>query len=496
MFRTLFARLSAALVVLSLVLSVALVFILQSSHRSFYLEIEQKLHRQLAERLAAEVADGGAGALEPALEKIRQLATLDPGIAAYGLSNDGTITGSSRPSAEVRRSRIALAPILRFIEGTAGWPLLAEDPAVERGTTIFSAARIAPATGTHYFYITLGSPYEGRLALPAGDRPYSLSEAVWLTLANIAAVLAIAVVMVALITRPIRGLRHAMETFDASDFAVRAPYSAAGRFSGHEIDRLGEIFDAMAGRIAAQIERLRRSDEARRELYENVSHDLKTPLTSLQGYIQTLLLKNDSLGAEQRQRYLTILNRQAEQLGEMVEQISDLARLETPALRLQLQEIRLADLLDQMLNDVRPQIEAKRIKIDVNPIAPSVRLRVDPGLMARALANVIVNAIQAIPEGGEIRIRVVHEDTKVAVMVGDSGPGLRVKDVERVFVRHYRGSPGRHLASPGMGLGLAITRKIIELHRGAVVASNSDLGGAELRISLPSLTKSNGSDGD
>ena len=415
---------------------------------------------------------------------------LEAGSAAYGLDEDGKVIASSRPPDQVKRARVATAPILEFLEGAGGLPLLGDDPGLDDGVTIFSAARIGSGAEPRYLYITLAEGKAGPAfnAWAADGRPHSLAEALGLTLANVAAVLAAALVIVSLFTRPLRRLRSAMESFEASHFAGGTRYHAAGHVVRDEIDRLGEIFDAMAERIATQIESLRRSDEGRRELYENVSHDLHTPLTSLRGYVETLLLKEESLTAEQRGRYLHILSRQAAQLQDLVGQITELARLETPAMQLQMRQIKLNDLLQQIVLDTRPQMDSKNLTVDF-AVSPVVTLIADGALLGRAFTNVIINAIQASAQAGELRIRVTAGAADATVTVTDSGPGFRPEEIDRLFQRHYRGMLYRAAAS-GMGLGLAISRKIVELHGGKISASNAEPSGAEFRIVLPRYARS------
>ncbi|OGA64222.1 MAG: hypothetical protein A3G81_25145 [Betaproteobacteria bacterium RIFCSPLOWO2_12_FULL_65_14] len=483
MFSTLFARLAAALVALSLVLSAALVLVLRSSHQSFHLEVEQRLHQQLARRLADRIADDEK-TLEAVFAHVRELATLNPVLAAYVVDVDGNIVASSRPRAEIRRSRVSVAPILDFVKGPAAWPLLGDDPASERGKAVFSAASVTAPPQNRFLYVVLGSTDGRQAAIAAGERSHSLREALELALANVAAALLATLVVVRVFTRPVRRLRRAMEAFDQSGFAGTARYHAQGRqVVRDEIDRLGAIFDSMADRIAMQIGSLRRSDEARREMYANISHDLQTPLTALRGYVDTLLMKDGTLSAAQRRRFLDILSSQTQQLADLVEQVVDLARLEAPELRLQSHEIRIERLLERIVEELRPLLEKKglHLRLETAVVDP---VRGDEALLRRALNNVILNAIQAAPEASEIGIRAGNESgNNVAVVVSDRGPGLSSEQIPRVFNRHYRGSRD---AAPGMGLGLAIARKVVELHGGDITAGNAEGGGAQFRITLPS----------
>lgn len=487
MFRTLFARLAGALVGVSAVLSLALVAVLQWSHHAFHLELEQKQQRDLAARLLA-LAPAGGPSLERTFEQIRSLAVLNPVIAGYVIEADGTVSASSRPGVELKRGRVATAPILELVEGGGAWPILGEDPAATDGKAIFSAARLQE--GTRYLYVVLGSADEDQLLNPGADRPYALREAVWLTLANVLAALLAALAVVAAIIRPLRRLRQAMEAFDGSHHRGTVRYRAGtARAAGDEIDRLGEIFDSMADRIATQVDSLRRADEARRELYANVSHDLQTPLTSLHGYVQTLRMKDDALPPAQRRRYLEILERQTQQLRELTDQIADLARLETPEPRLQQEPIELGQLLRHIAEDLKPLIDDKALRLSCEGTASPVMLSGDPGLMRRALANIVLNAIQAAPEASQVRIQFAEDGGHALISVMDEGPGLQAGESERIFEPYYRGAPRGERGSPGLGLGLAIARKVIALHGGSLLASNLPQRGALVRVSLPLAIK-------
>ena len=482
MLRTLFARLSAALILVSLALSFGLVAVLQWSHEAFHLELEQRQHRHLAATLLAAAPESETP-FEDAFQRLRQLNILNPAIAGYAVEPDGAITASSTGVSNRARTAVAVAPIVEFIHGPKAWPLLGQDPAKKDGQAIFSAAAVG--AGQRYLYVVLGSAGNGEPD-PGAERPYALRDAVWLTLGNVAAALLAALVVVAAITRPLRRLRRAMVAFDASKLAGNIRYRQEKvRAAPDEIDRLGEIFDTMADRIAAQMDSLRRMDAARRELYANVSHDLQTPLTSLKGYVQTLLIKNGALSSDQRRRYLEIVERQTEQLRELVNQITDLARLETPELRLQQERVELAQLLRQIVENLKPLSDEKALNIVLDLSAGLATFLGDPNLLRRALTNILLNALQAAPQATEVHIEAMHDQANVVINVVDAGPGLRAGDNRRIFEPHYRGWGEARPGSPGMGLGLAIASRIIELHGGEVSASNVPDAGALVRIVLP-----------
>lgn len=488
-FRTLFGRLSAALVALSLVLSAALALVLQSSHRSFHFESEQRLHQGLAAHLAARI-DKGEISLDATFGQIRELGLLNPALAAYAVDADGSVVKASIPDARVKQKQVAVAPIRQFIRGPAAWPLLGDDPSAERGKAVFAAARMAQPAAAEFLYVVLGQVEQDGSLFGSAERSYSLREALALTLVNVFAALFAAVVLVGLVTRPVSRLRSVMEAFDASSFSGEVRYVKARSAGGtrDEIDRLGEIFDSMADRISAQIDSLRRSDDARRELYANLSHDLQTPLTSLHGYLQTLLMKNGTLQPAQRRRYLEIAARQTDQLRQLADQLTDLARLETPELRLERQEIKLQPLLHQIVEDLKPLSEKKNLKVSVKATAYRSVVPADTFLLRRALANIILNAIQAAPPGSAVSIEVQQNNGNALIGVMDEGPGLQADDMRRLLEPFYRGRGQAGTRFRGMGLGLTIARKVIELHGGTVSATNPPAGGALFSITLPAST--------
>lgn len=486
MFLTLFAKLATAIVAVSVMLSVALAVVLESSHEIFHLELQQQLFRPLAALLLSDANAGSASKpdLEQVLERVRQLSILNRGIAAFLVGPDGAVLRSSRRHEELRRSAIAIEPILRFIEGPRKWPLTGEDPLSDSGRTIFSAARIEPPShGARFLYIVLNSAAAGgpSAVIPA-ERSYSLQDALWLTLGNIAAAFLAALAVVRIITRPVTRLRQAMETFDRSQFTAGARYGAnRRRWVRDEIDRLGEIFDSMAERIAAQLESLRRSDEIRRELFANISHDLRTPLTAVQGYVDTLLAKQNLSDAD-RTMYLRIVQRQAGQLSSLVDQAMDLARLDAPEMQPSLGDFSLDELASDVVAEMRPLLDRKELQVPIE--APSTPLRItgDANLVGRALRNLLANAIRVSPNGGSIRVRVAANPANADVTISDQGPGVPAEEIEHIFGRFYRGADA---GANSVGLGLAIVRRIVELHAGSISVENRAEGGATFRLTFP-----------
>jgi signal transduction histidine kinase len=282
-------------------------------------------------------------------------------------------------------------------------------------------------------------------------------------------------VLFAFLTRRLRRLNDAVDRFRAGGFAEPVPVGPASA-PGDELDRLAASFRELADRIVAQIRALEQTDALRRELVANVSHDLRTPLAALHGYIETLILKQDSLAPAERMRYLEIAARHSERLGRLIEDLFELSKLEANEVRPQLERCSIAELVQDVVQ--RFEIAAQRggvsLRSDVRPDLPDAE--VDIRLIERALQNLIENSIQHTPRGGRVEVRADADHGRLRVQVLDTGTGIPEEELPRVFERFYRGSAIRREPG-GTGLGLAIARRIVELHGSTLeITSRLDAG--------------------
>jgi signal transduction histidine kinase len=227
-----------------------------------------------------------------------------------------------------------------------------------------------------------------------------------------------------------------------------------------EIAMLGQSFVKMTQRIAEQWQALTAQDQQRRELFANISHDLRTPLTSLHGYLETLLMKADMLDPSDRRRYLEIALGQSRKVGRLAQELFELARLEHGMVKPEKESFALADLVQDVFQKFELAAEARRQRL-VPEIAPGLPVvTADLGMIERVLTNLLDNAIRHTPEGGEIAVRLLHEGTGVRVEVSDTGPGIPRELQPVIFTRPAFASSGER----GGGLGLMIVRRILELH--------------------------------
>ncbi len=205
-----------------------------------------------------------------------------------------------------------------------------------------------------------------------------------------------------------------------------------------EVDELRVTFDHMATRIEEQIVKLEDQDRLRREMVANVSHDLRTPLTHLQGYIETLILKEDSLEPEQRLEYLEIALQHAKRLGRLVSDLFELAKLDAMNEPLERERMPVGELVQDIAQKYRLPAEDRGVSLSAELAGELLWISADVGLIERALENVLDNALRYTPEGGRIDIRLEPLGEWLRIEVCDTGPGIAANEVPLVFDRFHR----------------------------------------------------------
>jgi signal transduction histidine kinase len=486
MLRRLSAKLTLALLAILAVTCVAWITLTLFATRLYQEEVDQSLNSPLAHYIAKAfplIADGAVN--QDALTGLfDQLMVINPRTEVYLLDLEGGILAFSAEPGRVKRDRVDLGPVHTWIAGPDTLPLRGDDPRDLRGSKPFSAAEVYD-NGRHagYLYVVLGGEeYQSVADLLSGS--YILRLAVGAGSIGILVALAVGVLSFAWLTRRLTRLAGAVETFREAGFETPAPL-AGWRRGGDEIDRLGVAFEEMSQRIADQIEQLRRADAARRDMVANISHDLRTPLASLQGYLETLTMKRDSFSEEEKHRYLDLAARQGDRLSRLVAELFELTMLDSTGTRLNFEPFSLPELVQDVAQKFRPEAERKHLALETEIPESAPFVRADIGLIERVLENLIENAIKYTPEGGSVRLSLAPDANGIEMCVADTGRGIAEADRERIFERFYRAEKSRGETPEGAGLGLAITRRILQLHD-CPIDVESGLGeGTAFRFRLP-----------
>jgi two-component system OmpR family sensor kinase len=244
----------------------------------------------------------------------------------------------------------------------------------------------------------------------------------------------------------------------------------------------------MAERIIQLIKELRQADALRRELVANITHDLRTPLTSLHGYLETLLLKEDKLTSQERRHFLTIAIKRSNQLEKLVSACFELAKLDSPDVQVRFESFSLAELVQDIVQKFQLAVEKKKITLQQNFLEHLPLIFADIGLIERVFENLIENAIRYTSKNGLITVSAVFESGRVKVQVSDTGTGIRPEDIPDLFDRINRMGRSQAESAGGSGLGLAITRRILELHGSGIKVDSVVDVGTTFTFTLPIYT--------
>ena len=323
------------------------------------------------------------------------------------------------------------------------------------------------------------------LVLVLESRPIGISHELGrlLSLPSTLVLMVSSVVVALVIFNPARrrlaALERAAQRLGDGDLTARA--SQAG---GDEIARVAAAFNRMAGELETRDAALRTSDALRRQMMADVSHELKTPLTAMRGYIETLRMPEVGLDVGRRDRYFETIDRETRRLERIVKDLLDLARYEHGGVLL---ERRLFD-IGRLFGNVAGRHERDAhtkgvaIRIHVDPLAD--QLVADPDRIEQAIENLVGNALRHTPSGGTITLSATHADGMATLSVSDSGGGIAPAHLPHVFERFYKGDAARAADSTGSGLGLSITKAIIERH-GGTIRVTSQPGRTTFTIVLP-----------
>lgn len=490
-------RLLLCLLGILLTIGLLLVFAARYAAQSYFQEINQNLNRSISMYVVDRMAlFAGPGKVDmPSFRTFAdQAMTVNPSVEVYLLDAQGQILAHALPPETQVSERVAMAPIAQFLGG-ARLPVVGDDPRDPGSSQVFSVHPIDDPSGAArygYLYVVLGGQkYQSLLAMFSSSYVMRLTSIV-----IVGALLAGALLggwLFGRVTKPLRRLRQRVVGYGEQGLHQHSPPEQAA--SGiPEIDDLADAFETMQGQLTEQFQQLDQNDRLRRELIANVSHDLRTPLAAMQGYVETLLVKDDVFDAAQRKHHLEVAHNHTRQLSRLVTELFDLAKMDSGTVQPEVDAFSLTELLQDVVQEFQLQAKQQQVELTLAGITDDVWVRGDIGLIQRVCENLVSNALRHTPAGGAVRFSVNLVDERIEVALTDTGCGIPAEELPWIFDRYYRASslapePAQAHATPaarGTGLGLAIVKKILELHDSAISVESQVNQGTTFRFRLES----------
>lgn len=481
MIKTLYGKITLILLGLFILIGALNLFQSLITTKLYLQEVNQKLHRTLSDWLVSEGSyiEEGRANVDALKRTFETLMHINPNIELYLLDPKGKILAFSAPEGRVKRESISLSPVLRFLSGESKLPILGDDPRDPQRKKVFSVAQIINQGDIEgYLYIILGGE-EYDSVVSRLERSYILRLSTWIAVAGLFFVFVTGLFLFNLLTRRLRKLSQSLRSFQESDF--QEPILRLEQFhkpSGDEIGKLGQVVQKMSGLIIEQMDTIKQADQHRRKMVSNISHDLRTPLSSLQGYLETLAMKKDDLSPEERSQYLETALKQSHRLSKLVADLFELAKLDAPEAQINLEPFNLGELVQDITQKYKLAFEKKDMRIRAEFPETLPMAHADIGLIERALQNLIDNAITYSKRGDSIILEIVPQKDRLTVSVSDEGKGIDKEDLPYIFDRFYQGKSREKVdEDDSTGLGLAITKRILDLHGSPIeVESEPDKG--------------------
>jgi len=321
-----------------------------------------------------------------------------------------------------------------------------------------------------------------RIAVPESEVQLELHQLYRVAIIGVIAAICIAGVIAYVMARgistPIRQMKEVADAIAKGQFDKRT--SIRGE---DELAELAQSLNAMSDELKLKIERLKYLDTVRTDFVANVSHELKTPLTSIRGFVETLEdgAINDSDNAR---RFLAIIKKHAQRLGNIIDDLLRLSELESGG-GIEMAELDLKGLIDEIVMGFGHSLAVKQHRLSVETSGGDFTIRGDKDRLEQVFVNLIDNAIKYTKEGGQIKVHLVSTGDFVTATVEDNGIGIPKEDIERVFERFYRVDKARSRELGGTGLGLSIAKHIVLAHNGKISIESGVNKGTKVFVTLP-----------
>ncbi len=480
-FSSLYWRISAVFLLILIVLSAIFIYISVDSATEYSQEVNQKLNGDIAAHIEKEVGPFLDGEIseDKVNDIMHAMMAINPSIEVYLLDTKGTILTYVAPYKKVKLKSVNLTPIQSFIASEGKTFIRGDDPRNPGREKVFSATKVLENDElVGYVYVVLASE-EYETASQTLFDSYILKLGTTSMVIALAAAVIIGLLAILYITKNLNRVIQTVNKFKNGDYSARIDLKSKG-----ELKVLADTFNEMADTTVKNIEGLKGLERLRRELLANVSHDLRTPITSIYGYAETLLLKIEEENTAEQKRYLNIILQNTEKLKNLVEELFEFSKLEAKQVKLNPEAFSIPELVQDVTAKYKILADKKHISIHTFLPDDLPLIYADIALVDRAIQNLVDNAIKYTKDGGNISFEFKKVENAVQVNIKDTGCGIPEDDLPLIFDRYHKGANNKE-ATMGFGLGLAIVKKIVELHHSIISVKSKINEGTTFSFNLP-----------
>lgn len=372
---------------------------------------------------------------------------------------------------------VSLAPIESFIANKGQEYVLGDDPRNPGEQKIFSAAAFNVAGREGYIYIILAGK-EFQLISENLLGQYFMKLGIGATVLTMMFAAVIGMLSIWFLTKNLRLITRTIRKFQEGDLNARIENAEKS-----DIEVFAHSFNDMADTIVGNIDKMKSVDQLRRELIANVSHDLRTPLAILKGYVETLQIKRDSLSEKEKQEYLQITHDNIDKLSKVIDQLFEYSKLEAEQVTPVKEPFSITELSHDLIAKFKVIADKKKIALLLDKPEENSMVFADLSLVERALQNLIENAIKYTEPEGKVSLSIQRSGKNIEISIMDTGAGIPLSEQPFIFDRYKQVDPKTQ--KQGSGLGLAIVKKIMDLHETTITVLSSPKEGSSFIFNLP-----------
>ncbi len=479
-------KLWLAFILLIVLMGASYIFVTGYFANKYSQATAQKVNANIANHLIAEkfqnaspfLEDGGVN--KPLFgDLMHDMMAINRSIEVYLLDDGGDILYSvvldHGDNSEVKN--VSLEPIKAFISTQGEEYILGDDPRNPGKQKIFSAAPFSVDGRSGYIYIILAGQELQEVSDTLIGRYYS-KLGLGATLLSMLFAGLIGSLSIWFLTKNLRLMTSTVKKFQEGDLDARIEDPKTS-----DIEVFANSFNEMADTIVDNMDKMKSIDLLRRELIANVSHDLRTPLAILKGYVETLQMKKDSLTEIEKQEYLQITHDNVDKLSNMINQLFEYSKLEAEQITPVKEPFSITELSHDLIAKFNVLARQKRIKLRLNNPQENCMVYADVSLVERALQNLIENAIKYTEPNGEVKLSLNRKSDQIEINITDTGTGIPLSEQPFIFDRYKQ--VNKSTKKLGYGLGLAIVKKIMDLHDTTITVLSKPKEGSTFIFNLP-----------